>query len=329
MLSDLVVNLTGMRALMKKIIFIAASTMFVCTGCNPNSGKSIPNSVVSTSEYQNQINQLGSSGVATLDTLKLMASQPVAASSIAENKLPPNELEQVKKYEAAKLAYQAKIDAALIKYRAIPKTSDVRPLIELDKELTAISKTDPGETRDLFKKEYEEIGFDIVGSYGLEYTGGLLIQAHKLNPNSPYREDTLFAKLMAESDDRSDDKNEVRLEPIYEYLKEYPYGKHAATAYMQVADDYRDLYRVLWEFSTDDRSKGGYGYKCYAHFVTKEPYPEQMNKARVEAIKNYQMAQKYVAKDDEYSNKKIAIKIEELNSRNEPDEVMACGLAGD
>jgi hypothetical protein len=307
------------------------ASVLVCTGCSRDLGDSNKDSVTSTSISQTQISQFNfadSSGVVISDTLAPAARLPLAASaipSVTENQLPPNELEQLKKYEAAKLAYQAKIDAALVKYRAIPKSSDVRPLIELDKELFAISKTDPGETRDLYKKGYEEIGFDIVGSYGLEYTGALLVEAHKLNPNSPFREDTLFAKLMAESDG----DNEVRLAPIYEYLKEYPDGKHAAGAYMNIGDAYRDLYRVLWEFATNDINKGGYGYQCYAKYVTNEPYSDQMKKARAEAIKNYQISQKYVAKDDEYSNKKISIMIESLNSKNEPDEVMACGLAGD
>lgn len=269
-----------------------------------------------------------SSGVATAAPLALAESQPSAASSVSsttENQLPSNESEQIRKYEAAKLAYQAKIDAALIKFRAIPKTSDVRPLIELDKELIAISKTDPGETRDLFKKEYEEIGFDIVGSYGLEYTGGMLIEAHKRNPNSPYREDTLFAKLKTEFDNDSG----VRLEPIYEYLKEYPHGSHATDAYMFIGDAYRDLYRVLWEFKTDDPGKGGLGYKCYEHFVTKEPYSDQMKKAKAAAIENYQMARKYISEYVEFYNKQIAAKIKSLDPEEKPYYVMGCGLAGD
>ena len=47
-----------------------------------------------------------------------------------------------------------------------------------------------------FKKEYELIGLSI-GHYSdaIEYSGKLLYDAHKIDPNSPYRRYTLFSMV--------------------------------------------------------------------------------------------------------------------------------------
>jgi len=93
--------------------------------------------------------------------------------------------------------YAQRLDRILDEYKALPESTDVRRLVELDRELTAlaeeIQKDDrEGKSAKMWKEEYEEIGI-YVGHYSgqIGYSGKLLVEAHVANPNSPYREPCL------------------------------------------------------------------------------------------------------------------------------------------
>ena len=191
--------------------------------------------------------------------------------------------------------YEERLNQILVEYRALPNTRDVKRLVELDRELKALVKEiqethKDGTSKRYWRKDYDDIGL-YVGHYSdaLGYSGKLLVEAHKRNPNSPYRKYTLFTTILGESTFHGlgamPNINQAEL-----YLKEFPHGPYAENTYSILGYFYDDLSKVLKRFVEDNKYKEDYKYDCFAPYITKDPYQEQMRRALSLAISNLEKA---------------------------------------
>ena len=194
-------------------------------------------------------------------------------------------------YQAALGAdsYEERLNKVLIEYRALPHTQDVKRLVELDRELSALEKeiqkthTD-GTSKKYWRKDYNDIGL-YVGHYSdaLGYSGKLLVEAHKRNPNSPYRRYTLFTTILGEGTSHGlgamPNISQAEL-----YLKEFPNGPYAEHAYLILGHFYDDLAKVLKRLVENDKYKEDFKYDCFLPYITKEPYEDQMRRALSRAV---------------------------------------------
>lgn len=230
-------------------------------------------------------------------------------------------------------SYQVKLDQMVAKYHAIPITKDVAPLVALDREISSLVSKAPFEEAQKvqLRPEHYEIGLEIgVGEHIPVYRKGfLLIEAHKRNPYSSFRENTLFAVAMRDSEP---DDTSVDLHPLYAYLKEYPEGSHSANVHFQLADYYRDLYLVLRGLVNKDQDQGEKAVNCYRNLISKKPYSEQMREARALSIQNFEQALKQSSDASKVWKENIETGVlEEIRSENFRWNgfVTACGLGND
>jgi hypothetical protein len=189
--------------------------------------------------------------------------------------------------------YRETLDRMLDEYRRLPQTQDVRRLVEMDRELDAVvEKIRTAHGRDsarFWRKDYEAIGL-YVGYYSeaLGYSGKLLVEAHRRNPNSPYRGYTLFTTIVGE---RTAHGLGVmpNLDQAYTYLEEFPDGPYAEHTYEILGFFYDDLFKVLKGLvgNADERD---YKYDCFAPYITNGPYDAQMRSAGSAAIRHLKTA---------------------------------------
>ncbi|WP_237247270.1 hypothetical protein [Sideroxyarcus emersonii] len=229
-------------------------------------------------------------------------------------------------------SYQAKLDQMVAKYRAIPVTEDVAPLIALDREIVELVRNasfDEAVTVQL-RPEYSEIGIEEgVGEHIPVYHYGFLwIEAHKRNPHSAFREDTLFAVAMRDSEPND---SSVDLQPLEAYLKEYPQGSLASSVYFALANHYRDLYLVVRGLANKGKGQGEMAVNCYQRLISKKPYEEQMRESRRLSIENYEKALKLSTGSAVWKEGIRTGVLEEMKSENFRwnGYVTGCGLGND
>lgn len=185
--------------------------------------------------------------------------------------------------------YQQHLDRILKEYKALPQSTDVKRLVELDRELTALAKEiqkndREGKSASIWKDEYKEIGV-YVGHYSSQigYSGKLLVEAHKANPNSPYREYTLFTTILGEGS--SHGLGEMPdIEQAKKYVREFPHGPYAAKTYSIIGSFYDDLAKVIVRFIENKKDSKDYKYDCFSSYLTNEPYQIQLKTAKALAI---------------------------------------------
>jgi hypothetical protein len=192
-------------------------------------------------------------------------------------------------------AYEERLESILIEYRGLPDTRDVKRQVEMDQELEALVKKiqethRDGTSKKYWRKDYENIGL-YIGHYSeaIGYSGKLLVEAHKRNPYSPYRKYTLFTTITGEG--TSHGLGEMpNIKQAEMYLQEFPNGPYAENVYSIIGYFYDDLAKVLKRFVENDKYKKDYKYDCFAEYITKEPYQEQLHKAKLLAVTNLEKA---------------------------------------
>lgn len=190
--------------------------------------------------------------------------------------------------------YGQRLDTLLMEYRTLPNTKDVKRLVEMDRALgdlvREIQATHVEDSKTYWRKDYEDIGL-YIGHYSdaLGYSGKLLVEAHKRNPSSPYREYTLFTTILGEGTDHGlGEMPDIRQAELY--LKEFPRGYYAESVYSILGYFYDDLAKVLKRFVENDKFKEDYMYDCFAPFITKESHEAQLERARSLAVSNLEKA---------------------------------------
>jgi hypothetical protein len=184
---------------------------------------------------------------------------------------------------AASPSYEARMEHLLREYRQIQAAPDVGNLVRLDETMRNLIEEMGSEHRQSmgWDSKYGVIGVG-QGDGLLVYSGKLLAEAHRHNPNSPYRERTLCSKFI----DHDAWGAMPDLESINAYLKEFPYGYCARDAQRNLATFYSDLHTVLVELQ-DPKYEKDYKYDCFAPYINKRPYKQQAQRARTLAIAHF------------------------------------------
>lgn len=182
--------------------------------------------------------------------------------------------------------YEARLEQMLQEYQQIQAASDVGQLVGLDEKVRDLIEDVQHQKRQSVKweRKYEVIGVD-QGDGLLIYSGKLLAEAHRLNPNSPYRERTLCSNII----DHGGFGAMPNLEAINVYLKDFPDGYCAREAQGSLATFYSDLYQVLVELQ-DQKYEKDYKYDCFAPYINKQPYTQQAQRAKKLAVSHFKQA---------------------------------------
>lgn len=187
---------------------------------------------------------------------------------------------------AATQSYEARMEQMLREYRQIQVAPDVGKLVRLDDKMRDLIEEMQSEHRQSlgWDSKYAAVGVD-QGDGLLVYTGKMLAEAHRLNPNSPYRERTLCSKIINHGGFGA----MPDLKTVKVYLKEFPEGYCARDAQRNLATFYSDLYQVLVELQ-DPKYEKDYKYECYAPYINKLPYAQQAQRAKKLSISHFKQA---------------------------------------
>jgi hypothetical protein len=133
---------------------------------------------------------------------------------------------------------------------------------------------------------YEDLGISTATFAPdlLTYSGKLLRDAHNVNPRSSYRKHTLYATLFPNGEDAGDIPD---LRAARTYLREFPQGPFAADVFLELAHFRDDLFKVIRGILAGEAEALEYKYDCYAAYLTKQPYREQLRAAQKAGIVNY------------------------------------------
>lgn len=212
-------------------------------------------------------------------------------------------------------SFEARLEQMLREYQQIQVVPDVGVLVRLDEKMRDLiedMRHQSGQSVK-WKNEYSVIGVE-QGDGLLIYSGRLLAEAHRLNPNSPYRERTLcFAIIDHDAWGAMPD-----LESINIYLKEFPHGYCARDAHRNLATFYSDLYNVLVELQ-DQKYEKDYKYECFAPYINAQPYRQQAEHAKALAIAGFErtLASKSLRRTAYWSDTYVREKLNGLRNGEE------------
>ncbi len=178
-------------------------------------------------------------------------------------------------------------------YREYLKKPDVARLVALDGEIRILihepwKRAEQNFSGALFQPGWDEIGID-VGHYSdaLEYSGKLLVEAHRRNPTSEYRKFTLFAAVMgARPAHGLGEMPDVGA--ALQYLKEFPQGPFAREVDIILGDFYCDLFKVV--IGIQGKKDLDYKLDCFRKYVKTTDLDTQAARARRLSISYYAQA---------------------------------------
>lgn len=181
-------------------------------------------------------------------------------------------------------SYAQRLERIFQDYQALEKPKDIQRLVELDAELKKLEREvqDKGIMPEFFKKKHKLIG--VEGDHQSDqmvYSGKLLVEAHKINPNSPYREQTFFSTVENKSKYGLGEMPSVS--QAKKYLLEFPEGIFAGEVNLILGSFYDDKAKVLRDLS-DPKYAKDYKYDCFKEYLSKDSYQTQLVKARRSAI---------------------------------------------
>jgi hypothetical protein len=122
----------------------------------------------------------------------------------------------------------------------------------------------------------------------LGYSGKLLVEAHRRNPNSPYRKYTLFTTILGEGTSHGLGVM-PNIDQAHEYLKEFPGGPFAGDVLEILGFFHDDLFKVLRSLAENEDARD-YKYDCFTPYITRAPYESQMQNARSAALRYLRQA---------------------------------------
>ena len=170
-------------------------------------------------------------------------------------------------------------------------TQDVARLVLLDQELRELIPYYAWKERPWLPATYLRPDYDNIGIFPglferdvLTYSGKLLAEAHAHNPNSPFRNYTLYSTIFGKAGETS---NGVPSPDAAEaYVREFPQGPFIVDVHLVVAHFYDDLFKVITLEEAGQRI--GYKFDCYDTYLKAQPLAEQRQRARESAIRHYE-----------------------------------------
>lgn len=196
------------------------------------------------------------------------------------------------------------------------KVAKAEKLVALNGELYLVvnqitKNTTPELSGTFYKAEYSKLGLGI-GSYSsqLEYEGKLILDAHAVNPNSRFREETLLAYIYRDVSWAGGHPNP---DELYAYLKEFPNNKHTAGIYGSLANFQHGLFAYLRFKPEPSDDYYEYRTECYLPYIAKKPNDEQALAAQTLGIEYYKkaIAESHGTVRHVYANDLIALEVGE------------------
>lgn len=184
--------------------------------------------------------------------------------------------------------FAVKLKAIYTEHAQLGSSPGIEDLVKLDRKLrelipvvAARERSEIGTSEDrfsYFREEYALIGIEQNHWSGsLEYNGALLKHAHKIDPNSPFRNSTLFSNI-----EIGYERNSLPgIADAYRYILEFPDGPFVGDVYEILATFYDDLYKSIRQkaLSRDQNSPGEYE-DCYKAYYSTLPPDIQMVQAQ-------------------------------------------------
>lgn len=175
-------------------------------------------------------------------------------------------------------------------YQSLKASPDIGRLVILDQELRFLH-LDPWEREQVsidakyFKPEYTEIGLSI-GHYSdaLQYSGKLLVEAHRIDPNSRYRDYTFYSTILPE--EYSAEPPQIDSAKVY--LSEFPNGPYAFQTARILAEFYDDLYKAIRDHLRSEMR--GEAFEFFSPFISNMPLNEQLAEIQMTGLKYYEQA---------------------------------------
>ena len=164
-----------------------------------------------------------------------------------------------------------------------PKSIEV--LANLDSRIRALLNSRPSyrpceDDSGIYDRRWESIGVNLGYWVDLTYSGRLLDEAHKRNPNSSLRRYTLFSTIFGTTPSRGLGVM-PDIKAAFKYASEFPDGPFAKETLLIIADFHKDLLMVLRD------NNRVYKYDCYKPYINKMPIKTQKERAKRTALKYY------------------------------------------
>lgn len=164
-----------------------------------------------------------------------------------------------------------------------PKSIATR--VRLDGRIRALFENRPSyrpceEDSTIYDQRWATMGVHIRHFGNLGYSGLLIAQAYRQNPNSRLRRYTLFSTILGtkEADDFGVMPN---IDAAFRYANEFPTGPFAKQTYLIIAGFHKDLFMVLRDGERD------YEFDCFRRYITRESIDRQRRKAKRIALEYY------------------------------------------
>lgn len=153
---------------------------------------------------------------------------------------------------------RASLDHIYREYLALGKSASVAQLVTLDtrlRKLLSVRTMCVASDEEGWERSSDAaIGVSIEHYSGMfQYSGDLLLAAHRLNPNTPLRSSTLYAMVEPHAGDPDAWTGVPNFSAARAYLKEFPSGPFAADAALGLATGYAQAYSALrWKGALGD-----------------------------------------------------------------------------
>ena len=173
-------------------------------------------------------------------------------------------------------------------YRTLASRPEVGRLVALDQRIRRLvpywNWQGPSADAKNYREAYEVIGVRpmLFEAGSLAYSGKLLFEAHRLNPNS-HRSYTLYATVFAEA--READTTPPSPAAAKAYLKEFPRGPFAIDVHLALANFYSDLFNVISAEAAG--ASRDYKYDCYKEHIAPGALAPQRDYAHAQVIEHY------------------------------------------
>lgn len=167
-------------------------------------------------------------------------------------------------------------------YVEIEPDPTIEKLVFLDEEVRRFMSSRPeyypcGDDAKHWNDKYAKLGLHLDYWNLLDYSGALLIKAHKINPKSKYRKYTLFSTV-----EPYRGLGEMpNIKAAFQYAREFPDGPFIEDTLSIIADFHKDLFMVLRDNLRD------YKYDCFKPYIDGSPYLKQINRAKSMATNHY------------------------------------------
>ncbi len=222
--------------------------------------------------------QGGSDAIAAPDAVR---HQPLAAkdAQLADTARDTN-LDLLKK----------SLDEIYARYRVLPKTVDnLEELYQLHLKVAALrdKAVKLGFPEKMYDEKYAELGL-YIGHFTdtLDYSNKLLIEVHRLNPNSSHREESWYAAMREGAEYGG--PGHMTPDVLKAYLKEFPEGKYASAIYFRLGNYYSGLYKYL-RYGDDPNSPQD-RESCYKDHHSRLPVSERLKRIQAAGVAAYRKA---------------------------------------